>query len=84
MSDNTIYAADIEGDPNAATRNQLMVKRAERAIRRYCDCNLLLMLDGICQLDDEAQVKSEMAKLSRILEQKSSEAGKGPHAEAGH
>lgn len=69
-------------DPNAATRNQVMVKRAERAIRRYCDSDLLLTLDGICLLNDEALMKSEMVNLSKTLEQRAQEVGKAGHAEA--
>lgn len=79
MSDQ--LASALADDPNAATRNQMMVKRAERAIRRYCEVDLLLALDAICLLDNEEQMKREMVKLSKTLEQKTSEAGKGSHAE---
>lgn len=66
-------AIELDDDPNAASRNQVALKRVETAIRRYCDCNLLLTLDGISMLNDEALMKSEMLKLKKILEQKSSE-----------
>lgn len=75
---------EIDDDPNAASRNQVALKRVETAIRRYCDCNLVLMLDGIALMDDEAQMKREMLNLKKILEQKSSEAGKVPHAKGNH
>lgn len=74
---------DLEDDPNEASRNQLALKRVETAIRRFCDCNLLLALDGIAMLGDEALMKSEMLKLKRILEQKSSEE-RMRHAEGTH
>ncbi len=74
-------AFEIDDDPNAASRNQVMLKRVEMAIRRYCDCNLVLALDGISMLEDEVKIKSEMLKLKKILEQKSSEAGKVPYVE---
>lgn len=67
----------IDDDPNAATRNQAALKRVEVAIRRHCDCNLLLSLDGIALLSDEAKIKSEMLRLKKAIEQKSQEVEKG-------
>lgn len=68
-----------EDDPNAATKNQRVLKSVERAVRRYCDPSLLLRLDGIALLDDQETVKRELLKLQDALAGKAAEAGKVPH-----
>lgn len=64
---------ELDDDPNAASRNQVALKRVETAIRRYCDCSLLLEFDGIALMDDQVQVKAAMLKLKKILEQKAAD-----------
>lgn len=60
----------LDDDPNAATHNQQQLKRVESAIRRQCDCDLLLFLDGIAVLDDPRQVTTSMHELKRRLDEK--------------
>lgn len=60
-----------EDDPNAASDRQATLKRVEASIRRHCNCELFLMLDGISILEDEATIRGEMVKLKKKLEEQS-------------
>lgn len=60
----------LDEDPNAANHNQLQLKRVEMAIRRQCDCDLLLFLDEIALESDPSKVTSGMRELKQRLDEK--------------
>jgi len=63
-------AFPVDDDPNVATHNQQQLKRVESAIRRQCDCDLLLFLDGIALLADPQKVTTSMRELKQRLDEK--------------
>lgn len=58
-------------DPNAPSERQATLKRVESSIRRHCNCDLFLMLDGISILEDDPTIRGEMVKLKKKLEEQS-------------
>ena len=70
MSDVDYSFSELAEDPNAATHNQMMLKRLETAIRRHCSCELMLKLDGISLLSDPAQIRAEILSLQKSMQEK--------------
>lgn len=61
---------DLEDDPNAPSATEIALKRVEAAIRKRGDCALLLLLDGICLETNAKKRMSDLAALTRRLEEK--------------
>lgn len=59
---------DLDDDPNAPSATEAALKRVEAAIRRRGQCDLLLVLDGICLESDERKRMTDLAALTRRLE----------------
>lgn len=59
---------DLDDDPNAPSRNELALKRVEAAIRRRADCELFLLLDGICVEPNASKRMADLTALTKRLE----------------
>ena len=71
MSDDDFAEIGIDtDDPNAATQNQLMLKRVESLVRRRGGPELILLLDEIALEKDPARVRRRMLDLKTRLETK--------------
>lgn len=61
---------DLDDDPNAPSATEIALKRVEAAIRKRGECELLLLLDGICLEPNPDKRMTDLAALTRRLEDK--------------
>ena len=58
----------LQDDPNGPSATESALKRVESAIRKRCDCELLLVLDGICLETNASKRLADLSILTRRLE----------------